>query len=160
MKEKHEEAVADEKPEARTPRRMTNSTTEADSDGLSSHRVSKYEKDEGAGPEGHPRSDDEIERPLDDDDADIDHDEAEATVPGHDLDVELGRVCLRPPLHPLHPPSTSPSSGSIPAVGFVLLLPAVEHETTSQAAFSSGGFPWAARDRFVMGYGPSVEMAF
>ena len=124
MKEKQEAAVTDDKSETGNTRRMTNSTTEADSDGVSSHRLSRYEKEEAVDAERHPRSDDEIEHPVDDD-ADIDHDEVEATVPGHDLDVELGRVCLRPPLL-----STSPSSESIPAAGLCSSFPpwSMNHE--------------------------------
>ena len=139
MEEKRETTVADDKSEARNSRRMTNSTTEADSDGHSSHRLSHYEKDEAAGPEGHARSDDEIERPLEDVDADIDHDEVEATVPGHDLDVELGRVCLRPPLLL----STSPplSLLGIDPSSWVRAPSRRGASTTSQATFSTGVFP-------------------
>ena len=76
--------------ETGNPRAMANSTTEPEAE---SDRETAHEKSDEPGS----TLDEKVKGAVPDDrdsDADIDHDEVEAAVPGHELDLELGRVSV------------------------------------------------------------------
>jgi len=73
------ETDMDEKTRTHTLR--TNSSTEADPDRESQHGEVPHDGEKGFGSGGGV--------------PDIDHDEIEAIVPGHELDVELGKVSAK-----------------------------------------------------------------